>query len=120
MDPERIELPRAGFHPAALPVTELQVQKGDHEDLRVEKAGIEPATSALQGRRSPNVSYIPKVFHARLSARYGGAISCLLVLESRVTEIKRNAVGLSSTYSRCTASEARSNGSRFGGTCPAA
>jgi hypothetical protein len=27
----------------------------------VEKAGIEPAASALQGRRSPNVSYIPKV-----------------------------------------------------------
>ena len=34
----------------------------------METVGIEPATSALQGRRSPNVSYIPKAFLARVPA----------------------------------------------------
>jgi hypothetical protein len=53
--------PACRISPGRSTNTELQVQTRGHENLRVEKAGIEPATSCLRRRRSPNVSYIPRV-----------------------------------------------------------
>jgi hypothetical protein len=54
----------------------------------VEKAGIEPAASALQGRRSPNMSYIPSALLSDVkAARMGNNIRhrpCLLLHASRV------------------------------------
>jgi hypothetical protein len=55
----------------------------------VEKAGIEPAASALQGRRSPNVSYIPNALlsaleEARARCDLRPPPTCLLVHASRV------------------------------------
>jgi hypothetical protein len=58
---EESNLDLRDFTPALVRIsyqTRLAI-KGRPQDLRVEKAGIEPAASALQRRRSPNVSYIP-------------------------------------------------------------
>jgi hypothetical protein len=50
----------------------------------VEKAGIEPAASALQGRRSPNVSYIPNSLQSDVKEARTGNELYLLVHASRV------------------------------------
>ncbi len=50
----------------------------------MEKARLELATSALQRRRSPSVSYIPKTLLPNVWEARTRNILCLLVLESRV------------------------------------
>src|SRR5215212_4463798 len=47
------------------------VEEGRPRGPLVETAGIEPATSCMRRRRSPNVSYIPKAFLPEVKAQTG-------------------------------------------------